>query len=146
MLIREAVERDIDQIIELCQLHAEYEKSSYSKVEKQEKLFSSLFKEKNGIKCVVIEEERQLHGYATFIKQFSTWDADWYLYLDCLFLREETRGKGIGKEMMSLIKAYAKKEGCINIQWQTPDFNQDAIRFYKKIGAESKKKERFFWD
>ena len=55
------------------------------------------------------------------------------------------RGKGLGKEVMVHIWTFAKAENCINIQWQTPDFNEQAIGFYKKLGAVSKTKERFFW-
>ncbi|MBL4707385.1 MAG: hypothetical protein JKY48_02970 [Flavobacteriales bacterium] len=39
----------------------------------------------------------------------------------------------------------SKQLGASLIQWQTPDFNVDAIRFYKRRGATSKLKGRFFW-
>ena len=86
-----------------------------------------------------------LVGYATFTKQFSTWDAAFYLYLDCLFLKEEVRGKGAGRQLMDKVKDDAREENCKLIQWQTPDFNTSAIQFYQKLGAVSKTKERFFW-
>lgn len=145
MLIRKVEEHDIDQLIELCALHAAYEKSAYDSAGKKEKLFSHFFKEKEGLQCVVVEDDRKLKGYATFIKQFSTWDASYYLYLDCIYLKEEVRGQGLGARLMDLAKSYAKQENCFQVQWQTPKFNQKAIDFYKKIGAQSKEKERFFW-
>ncbi len=70
---------------------------------------------------------------------------NYYLYLDCLYLSEKTRGKGIGAQIMNKIKVYAKSINCSEIQWQTPDFNKEAIDFYKKLGADSKTKERFNW-
>lgn len=45
---------------------------------------------------------------------------------------------------MEKVKEYAKAENCHMIQWQTPVFNDKAIRFYQKIGGISKPKERFF--
>ncbi|MFT5917067.1 MAG: hypothetical protein ACI81T_003581, partial [Bacteroidia bacterium] len=42
------------------------------------------------------------------------------------------------------IQSEAKKLNCSLIQWQTPDFNTRAMKFYKRIGASSKSKERFF--
>jgi hypothetical protein len=33
---------------------------------------------------------------------------------------------------------------CNHIQWQTPDFNKRAIKFYERIGGISKSKERYF--
>ena len=38
----------------------------------------------------------------------------------------------------------AQKLECVLIQWQTPDFNKRAMKFYNRIGAKSKNKERFF--
>ena len=146
MKIRFAEENDITQLIDLCEAHAIYEKVVFDRENKEELLSKCIFESKYGIKCLVVEENNALMGYATFVKQFSTWDAEFYVYLDCLYLTEETRGKGIGGKIMNRIKQYAVAEGCNVIQWQTPYFNTDAIRFYKKIGGKSKTKERFFWE
>ncbi len=145
MTIRFAKEADIKQIVLLCEAHAIYEKAKFDSKEKAPLLLQYLFRSENALKCVVVEQNNELLGYATFMKQFSTWDADFYIYLDCLYLKEETRGKGIGTKIMAVVKEYAVSENCNVIQWQTPDFNTDAITFYKKIGAKSKTKERFFW-
>lgn len=80
----------------------------------------------------------------TFMKQFSTWDAAFYLYLNCLYFEPKARGLGLGKQVMEYIWVFAKAENCFQVQWQTPDFNENAIGFYKKVGAISKNKERFF--
>jgi L-amino acid N-acyltransferase YncA len=46
--------------------------------------------------CLVVEWNHKLAGYASYTKQFSTWDAFYYIYMDCLFLTEKSRGFGIG--------------------------------------------------
>ena len=79
------------------------------------------------------------------IKQFSTWDMDWYLYLDCLYLTKETRGQGIGLKLMQKLKHFAKENMINTIQWQTPKDNFTAIEFYQKLNAVNKEKQRFFW-
>ncbi len=61
-----------------------------------------------------------------------------------IVFNETSRGYGIGVQIMDKIKEESQKMGCNLIQWQTPDFNTGAIRFYKRIGATSKFKERFF--
>jgi GNAT superfamily N-acetyltransferase len=94
--------------------------------------------------CLVVEIDAQLIGYATYMKQFSTWDSKFYVYMDCLFLNDLCRGLGIGEQLMHRIKIESVKLDCELIQWQTPDFNEGAIRFYNRIGASSKTKERFF--
>ncbi len=145
MLIRKAEERDMDGLIELCALHANYERNKYDPAGKKESLFNHLFFGSKDLQCLIVECQGKLLGYATYIKQFSTWDAEYYVYLDCLYLKEEIRGKGVGRKLMKLIKDYSRKEGCNHIQWQTPNFNEKAITFYNRLGAVSRKKERFFW-
>lgn len=144
MKIRFAVEKDLPEIITLCKAHADFEQSNYESKNKLEELSKFLFSKNPPLKCLVVEQEKVLIGYATFMKQFSTWDANFYIYLDCLFLKKTSRGKGLGKKIMELIKEYGKTENCNHIQWQTPSFNKKAINFYNKIGGESKNKERFF--
>ncbi|WP_103071582.1 GNAT family N-acetyltransferase [Aquimarina sediminis] len=145
MNIRFALEKDIVPIVELCQAHAAFEKVACDATNKQELLSKYLFHSSSILKCIVVEWDTEIVGYATFMKQFSTWDASFYIYLDCLFLKEKTRGMGLGTQLMRKIKEYARLENCKVIQWQTPDFNVEAINFYHKIGGISKSKERFFW-
>lgn len=142
--IRFAMETDLDKIVELCHQHALYERSEYDKTGKLDKLKSHLFSDQPGLICLMAEVNNGVVGYASYIKQFATWDADFYIYMDCLFLNETSRGYGIGEQIMDRIKEESQKMGCNRIQWQTPDFNTGAIRFYKRIGAISKSKERFF--
>jgi len=143
-MIRFAQTKDLNQLVQLCQAHAEYEKASYDSTGKKEALDQQIFAENPALYCLVVEKEEQLVGYATYMKQFSTWDANFYIYMDCLFLAENSRSLGIGEQLMIRIKEEAKKLNCSLIQWQTPEFNTRAIKFYHRIGATAKAKERFF--
>ncbi len=143
--IRFALPKDMPKVVELCQAHAAYEQSTYSLEGKVEQLTRYFFDTPAIAYCLLAEIDQQIVGYATFMKQFSTWDAAFYLYLDCLYFEPEARGKGLGKLVMDYVWAFAKAENCFQIQWQTPEFNKNAIGFYKKIGATAKSKERFFW-
>ncbi len=145
-IIRFALKKDLDELIVLCEKHAIYEQATYSRIGKREKLEQSIFGEHPALYCLVVDSKKGLIGYATYMKQFSTWDASFYIYMDCLFMREGTRGFGIGDQLMQRIKLEAAQLDCKLIQWQTPDFNVRAIKFYKRIGATSKEKERFFWE
>ena len=142
--IRFSKPEDIHQIIDLCEAHANYEQCDYSKENKVDKLSNNLFSSSPKLYCLVVEQNNKLIGYATYMKQYSTWDACEYIYMDCLFMNENTRGFGIGEQLVRKIQEEGKKLNCKLIQWQTPDFNIRAIKFYKRIGAKSKIKERFF--
>ena len=142
--IRFAKSEDINQIIDLCEAHAIYEQCEYSAEGKVEKLSNSLFSDMPKLFCLVVEKDNQLIGYATYMKQYSTWDASEYIYMDCLFMNENARGFGLGEKLIRKIQEEGEKLGCNLVQWQTPNFNVRAIKFYKRIGATSKEKERFF--
>jgi len=139
---------DLKDLIRLCELHAIFEKSEYHSEGKEQKLGEHLFSVKPSLYCLVVEHLGKIVGYATYMKQFSTWDSDFYLYIDCLFLTEESRGFGIGKKIINRMKQEGYKNQCTHIQWQTPDFNERAMKFYNRIEAKSKSKskERYFMD
>ncbi|MCJ8339567.1 MAG: GNAT family N-acetyltransferase [Pseudomonadales bacterium] len=143
-IIRDAKLSDLDDLIGLCQQHAQFELSAYNPAGKKQRLEEHLFAAGSTVQALVVELDRQLIGYATFIPQFSTWDAQYYLYLDCLFLNDKSRGKGLGEELIEAIKQRARLLECRLIQWQTPEFNTRAIKFYQRIGATAKSKQRFF--
>ena len=142
-IIRFAQPKDLDSLVKLCHAHAAFEKTNYNEEGKTEQLKSLLFKS-NKIYCLVVEYNNILIGYTTYMTQYSTWDANTYFYMDCLYLDEASRGFGIGEKLIQKIKNEAIALGIGSIQWQTPDFNEKAIKFYKRIGAFSKSKARFF--
>lgn len=142
--IRKAKPSDISEIIQLCAEHAEYEKASFSSEGKAEKLSQLLFGKNPRAYCLMAESENQIVGYATYSFEFSTWDAELYTHMDCLFLRDFARGFGIGEALVHQIKKAAKENNCTIIQWQTPQFNERAIKFYYRIGATSKEKLRMY--
>lgn len=143
--IRNARPDDIPEIIHLCAEHSAYEQASYSSKGKAEKMKAYLFSPASRLHCLLAESEGKVAGYATYLFDFSTWDADFFTYMDCLYLRPEYRGFGIGEALVKKIEAHSRQQGIEQIQWHTPTFNVRAIKFYHRIGASSKEKTRFYY-
>ncbi|MFZ1686255.1 MAG: GNAT family N-acetyltransferase [Flavobacteriales bacterium] len=143
-IIRSARAEDMEELIALCVEHAAYERTDYSPEGKTEALSAMLFAADARLLCLVAEEDGALLGYATFSVEVSTWDADRYMHMDCLFLRPAARNKGIGRKLMQAIAQHALKKGVKRMQWQTPAFNTDAIRFYDRMKPVKKEKVRLF--
>ncbi len=141
--IRKCEEKDIDKLLDLCRQHAEFEKSAYLPDNKKEKLLKAIFSEEKLLNCLVVEVQGEVIGYTTYTFDFSTWDAQRFIYLDCLYIEENYRSFGIGNVLMDKIQEIGKEHNCINMQWQTPEFNERAIKFYKRIGGIGKEKVRF---
>ena len=144
--IRSATSNDIEEIIRLCADHAEFEQCEYSNHDKSAKLSDALLGKNPKLYCLIAENEDGIIGYATYMLQYSTWDAEEYIYMDCLYLDEQCRGQNIGEQLINEIKSFGRSHGLSHIQWQTPGFNKRAIKFYNRLGSTSKLKERFFLD
>lgn len=145
-IIRECTEKDLPKLVELCGKHSEFEQANYDPTGKQIALKKSLFSGIPKLFCSVIESSNNLQGYFSYTFDYSTWDAKTFLYLDCLYLEPEFRGQRIGEVVFEKLKEIAIQNGCVNIQWQTPIFNERAIKFYNRIGGAGKDKVRFFID
>lgn len=142
-LIREIIENDLDELMLLIGEHAAYERTAFISEGKKERLKTELFGTGSQFNCWVIEIDQVVNGFCSFTFDYSTWDAAYFVYMDCLYIRSSFRGLGIGSAILEKLKKLAIEKGCVNVQWQTPDFNAPAIRFYKKNGAFSKDKVRF---
>ena len=142
--IRKPKSNDLEQLVQLCEQHAKFEGADYSATGKAIKLTKALFSESPVLSCFVIEQSGKLVGYVTASKEFSTWNADYFLHMDCLYLSKSARGKGLGQALMTKIQQLAADLQCTHIEWQTPIDNEQAINFYQRQGASSKTKKRFF--
>ncbi len=142
-IIRECKTGDLDALVVLCAKHADYERAEYNAAGKKEKLEAALFSDDKKLYGMVVEVAGEVVGYVTYTFDFSTWDAQKFIYLDCLYLEDAYRNFGIGQVLMEKVIEIGKSENCVNMQWQTPDFNEKAIRFYKRIGGIGKEKVRF---
>ena len=142
-LIREIKENDLDELMLLIGEHTAYEKADFTSEGKKERLKTELFETGTQLHCWVIEIDQVVNGFCSFTFDYSTWDAAYFIYMDCLYIRSQFRGHGIGSAILRKLRKLAIEKGCVNVQWHTPDFNAPAIKFYRKNGASSKDKVRF---
>ena len=58
------------------------------------------------------------------------------MHLEDLIVTERHRGKGIGFALFSKFIKYSYNQKVNRVQWVVLDWNQSAIEFYKKNGAQ----------
>ncbi|MEM8560556.1 MAG: GNAT family N-acetyltransferase [Bacteroidota bacterium] len=146
MLLRPLQPADLDDLVELCAEHAAYEGGTYASEGKARRLEPLLFGPTPALFGIGVERRGGLVGFATWMPQLSTWDAAWYVHLDCLYLRPEARGQGLGRRLVAAVVRAAADAGYARMEWQTPTANASAIRFYDRLGARVKAKARFYLD
>jgi GNAT superfamily N-acetyltransferase len=141
--VRPAVSADLPGLVQLCSAHAEFERAAAVPEDLAARLESALFAPQPRAWCFVAEQAGELIGYASCSLEFATWRAAEYLHLDCLFITESHRGGGWGRRLLDAVAEAGVARGVTELQWQTPDWNADAIAFYERIGARGAAKVRF---
>ncbi|MFF9015760.1 GNAT family N-acetyltransferase [Streptomyces sp. NPDC014870] len=144
--VRHARREDLDRVAELAAEHAAYEKAAPPAPGLAARLEALLFDapQRPRLRCLVAElPDGRLVGYATCAPELSTWDGAEYLHMDCLYLSATERGLGLGPLFIAALREEARALGLTEIQWQTPTWNEGAIRFYDRLGATSKQKLRY---
>jgi GNAT superfamily N-acetyltransferase len=144
--LRELRPEDLRALVGLCRAHADYERAPFVENGQEERLSRMFFGTPPRAYCLVVEAAGALVGYATWSLEFSTWRAAEYEHVDCLYLDARCRGRGLGRSLMETIARHAATLGATHLEWQTPDWNTGAARFYESLGAESAAKRRFAWN
>ena len=80
------------------------------------------------------EKEQEIVAFALYYIRFSTWKGQ-ALYLEDLLVTEKMRGHKIGARLLDRLFEEAKEKGFSRICWQVLEWNEPAIRFYKKYNA-----------
>ena len=73
-------------------------------------------------------------GLALYYTAYSTWKGR-MLYLEDLVVTEAARRGGFGRLLFETVVAEARETGAQRLKWQVLDWNEPAITFYKKLGA-----------
>ena len=101
---------------------------------KQRELYH-LFGERPYAETLIAEEDGEPVGFALFFHTFSTFLGQPGLYLEDLFVVPERRGGGTGRALLQRLAKVAVDRGCGRLEWAVLNWNQDAIRFYERLGA-----------
>lgn len=132
--IREGKKEDISTLLELIRELAVYEKAPAEVSNTEEQILKDGFGEMPIFKFWLAWEGKNAIAMAVVYFRYSTWKGK-CLYLEDLYIRETHRDKGIGKKLFEVLLHYAKTEQCKRLNWQVLDWNEPAIAFYKKLGA-----------
>lgn len=132
--IRKAVAADCPRLLELVQELAEYEKAPQEVTVTLEHFVESGFGTNPVWWAFVAEVDGQVQGFALYYIRYSTWKGQ-RMYLEDILVTESMRGKGLGKLLFDQLIIEAKERKLNGIVWQVLEWNEPAIKFYKKYDA-----------
>jgi len=133
--LRLATPADAPALFELILALAEYEKLTHEVVGSAEQLAEHLGGDPPLVEALLAEVDQQAVGFALFFGNYSTFLTKPGIYLEDLFVRPAYRGQGIGKSLLSALAKLAVERNCGRMEWNVLDWNEPAIAFYKRIGA-----------
>ena len=73
-------------------------------------------------------------GIALYYVKYSTWKGR-CIFLEDIIVTEKHRQKGIGRLLFDEVARVARDLKVKRLEWQVLDWNEPAIRFYKKLNA-----------
>jgi GNAT superfamily N-acetyltransferase len=133
--IRKGTIDDLPQVHALIRELAEYEKAPEEVTNTVEDMKWDGFGENPIFRFFVAETEKGIVGIALYYTAYSTWKGK-MIFLEDLVVTESMRRSGIGKMLFNAVAREAKEVGAKRFKWQVLDWNEPAIAFYKKIGAD----------
>lgn len=132
--IRDSRAEDMEQVLGLVQELALFEKEPQAVEVTREDLVKDGFGEKKLFHCFVAELDNQIVGIALVYPRYSTWKGP-VIHLEDLIVSQKMRGSGLGTALLNEVVMYGHKLGVKRISWEVLDWNEPAIEFYEKKGA-----------
>ena len=132
--LRAAREADMPAVLELIKELAHYERAPQEVTVTVDELIFDGFTA-NLFKCIVAELENEIIGMALFYPRYSTWKGR-TIHLEDFIVKEAYRQHGIGKILFNAVVKEARDFGAKRLEWLVLEWNDPALNFYRKIGAE----------
>ena len=133
--IRIAEKEDCPRLLELVQELAEFELAPNEVTVTPQEFEDAGFGERPVWKAFVAEADGVIVAFALYYTRYSTWKGC-RMYLEDIIVTEAMRGKGLGKMLFDRLVTEAKELNFNGMSWQVLDWNEPAIKFYKKYEAD----------
>ncbi len=133
-LIREALATDMTQVLGLIEELAVFEKENDAVEITAQDLVNDGFGLEKKFQCFVADKRGVIVGLALVYPRYSTWKGT-VIHLEDLIVTEQMRGSGLGTALLDRVVQYGNELGVKRISWEVIDWNESAIRFYERKGA-----------
>ncbi|KAJ1842303.1 hypothetical protein LPJ70_003872, partial [Coemansia sp. RSA 2708] len=137
--LRPATEQDVGLVLWFIRQLATYERAPEQVTATESLLRKNLFGPTPYAQVILASVGDQPAGFALYFYNFSTWLGQPGLYLEDLFVCPEFRGRGVGQRLLVQLANIARERECGRMEWVVLDWNDPAIQFYSKLGAQQMK-------
>ena len=135
LVIRKATPADAPLLTAMIRELAEFEHELDQVDITSEDLLRDGFRSSPCFHALIAEWGGQTAAYALYFFTYSTWAGRPSLFVEDLFVRAESRRKGVGKALLKHMAVIAREQNCYGMRWEVLNWNTPAIDFYQSLGA-----------
>ena len=135
LLIRQATDADLSVVLQLVRGLARFEKLEHQFVATETDYRQALFGPTPRAEIWLGFVDDEPVAFATVFHTFSTFLGKTGLFLEDLYVEEDSRGRGFGSQLFRFVAGLARDRGCGRMEWSALDWNETAISFYRGMGA-----------
>ena len=122
-------------MVELYRELARFERLPPPNDQEAARLGAMIFDEKK-LEASVAERGGKIEGMAVYWWSIgSSFRARPMLFLEDLAVAASSRSSGVGAALMSALAREGVARGALRMEWAVLDWNVDAMRFYRRLGA-----------
>lgn len=85
---------------------------------------------------LVTRKESEVVGSLMITREWSDWNAQWYWWVQSVYITPAHRGKGLFRAMYAKVKEIASLEGIEQVRLYVDKSNRVAQEVYRKVGME----------
>lgn len=134
--VRLAVPEDVEQIHAFIVELADYERARDQVTGTVTMLRGALFGPRPSAEALIAVADGESVGFALFHSTFSTWECAAGLWLEDLYVPPRHRRVGAGGALLGALARIAVQRGCPRLEWHALDWNELALDFYGRLGAD----------
>lgn len=133
--IRKATRDDVDALLGLLDGLADYEELPRPDEGARQRIVEHGFGPQPKFEVYLAEVDGTAAGYTITFETYSTFLARPTFYLEDLFVLPEYRKLKVGFALFKNCVRQARLRECGRMEWQVLDWNDNAIKFYERLGA-----------
>lgn len=102
------------------------------------------FRERPAFQALIAEWDGKPVGLSLFFYNFSSWRGELGVYVQDLYVAAEARGTGLGRRLLVDTVKLGRTQGATHLRLSVDRANEDAQRFYRKLGLKVSGSELIF--
>lgn len=136
MTIRPATPDDLPTLLRFIRELAAFEQLADQVQADESTLARSLFGPAAKAYALLAEIDGEAAGMCIYFYNFSTFLGRPGIYIEDIYVSPAHRSHGLGRAFFTYLAEKAVAEECGRVEWWVLDWNQRAIDFYTRLGAE----------